>query len=434
MGTLKGPAENRTLVLLMTCKKLRKKSKLLCLFKILGLWYTLIPMSKLDLVYLDHNATTPVAPEILASLSSYAQAWGNPSSIHAGGRDPKQMLRETRRDLAAHLNCSPLELIFTSGGSESNNTVLRALWSKLGSQRNQFICSTVEHPSLMKAMEWLAEQGAQVDFVPVDRKGQLDLETYRSLLSEKTALVSIMTANNETGTLFPIRELAEMAHAVGALFHTDAVQMLGKLPLDLKALNVDYASFSAHKVYSLKGTGALYVKKNAPYESLIRGGGQERHRRGGTENTLGIAAFGEAIRLLSGLSMEASRLRELRDYFEARVLEEIPESSVTAFETERLPGTSSLILAGVDGETMLMSLDLKGFAVSTGAACSSGNPEPSPVLLAIGLSRGEAQNSLRVSFGRENTREQVDAFVEALKSVVIRLRQISKETEGVCRA
>lgn len=391
-------------------------------------------MSKPDLVYLDHNATTPVAPEILARLPSFAQAWGNPSSIHAGGRDPKQILRETRRELAAHLNCSPLELVFTSGGSESNNTVLKGVWSKIGTQRNHFICSAVEHPSLMKTMEWLGEQGARVDFVPVDRAGRLDIEAYRSLLSEKTALVSIMTANNETGTLFPIRELAEMAHGAGALFHTDAVQMLGKLPLDLKSLNVDYASFSAHKVYSLKGTGALYVRKNAPYEPLIRGGGQERHRRGGTENTLGIAAFGEALRLLSGLSMEAARVRELRDSFEARVLEEIPGSSVTAFETERLPGTSSLVLDGVDGETMLMSLDLKGFAVSTGAACSSGNPEPSPVLLAIGLSRGEAQNSLRVSFGRENTREQMDAFVEALKAVVLRLRQISKETEGVCRA
>ncbi|HRO68554.1 MAG TPA: aminotransferase class V-fold PLP-dependent enzyme, partial [Pseudobdellovibrionaceae bacterium] len=208
-------------------------------------------MSKPDLVYLDHNATTPVAPEILAKLPSFAQAWGNPSSIHAGGRDPKQILRETRRDLAAHLNCSPLELVFTSGGSESNNTVLKAVWNKIGSKRNHFISSAVEHPTLMKTMEWLEEQGARVDYIPVDRRGRLDVEKYRALLCEETALVSVMAANNETGTLFPIRELADLAHGAGALFHTDAVQMLGKMPLDLKALNVDYASFSAHKVYAL---------------------------------------------------------------------------------------------------------------------------------------------------------------------------------------
>lgn len=391
-------------------------------------------MSNERLVYLDHNATTPVAPGVLAKLSLWAEAWGNPSSIHRRGRDPKQFLRESRRDLAAHLNCSPLEIIFNSGASEGNNTVLQSVWEHFGKAKNHFVCTAVEHPSLMRKMEWLRTQGARVDFIPVDREGRLDLKFYESILSDQTALVSVMAANNETGTLFPLRELASRAHSVGALFHTDAVQYFGKLPVDLKMWGVDYASFSAHKVYSLKGTGALYVRKNAPYSPLVLGGGQERHRRGGTENTLGIAAFGEAVRLFGDLDHEARRLSGLRDHFENRVLNEIPDVSITAGHSPRLPGTSSLILRGVDGETMLMSLDLKGYAVSTGAACSSGNPEPSPVLLNMGLSRGEAQNSLRVSFGRENTSDDVDSFVDTLKGVVSRLRQLSESSVGAAHA
>lgn len=277
---------------------------------------------------------------------------------------------------------------------------------------------------MMRTMLWLREQGAAVDFIPVDSQGRLDLEFYASKLSSRTALVSVMAANNETGTLFPIRELAQKAHEVGALFHTDAVQMFGKLPVNLREWNVDYASFSGHKFYSLKGTGFLFTKKGMPYSPLVHGGGQERHRRGGTENVLGISALGVALQQSVSVSLESNRLALLRDHFEARVLEEIPGARVTAAESPRLSNTSSLILPGADGETMLMSLDIKGYSVSTGAACSSGNPEPSPVLLAMGLTRQEAQNSLRVSFGRGNTLEEVDGFVETLKEVVQRLRQL----------
>lgn len=388
-------------------------------------------MSDTKPIYLDHNATTPIANEIHEQLPRLLEAWGNPSSIHAASREPKQILRETRKIVAAFLKCSPLELIFNSGGSESNSTVLKSVWEELGATRPHFLISAVEHPSLMRTAEWLTAHGAIVEKVPVRRNGSLDLEFLKSRLSEKTALVSVMAANNETGNLFPIKDIAALAHAKGALMHTDAVQMLGKLPIDLEDWGVDYASFSAHKFYALKGTGVLFVRKGRPYQPLIHGGGQERHRRGGTENVLGIAALGIAAGRKDLISTQAERISRLRDHFEARVLEEIGDVSLTAAESPRLPNTSSLVLKGVDGETLLMNLDLRGFAVSTGAACSSGSPEPSPVLLTMGLSRDEAQSSLRVSLGWGTSLEDVDAFVEALKQVVFRLRSLDEETAGV---
>lgn len=387
-------------------------------------------------VYLDHNATTPLADSVRQKAVLWLDAWGNPSSIHLAGRGPKQILRETRQAWAHLLGCTPLELIFTSGASESNSTVLKAVWSQVGSKRKHFIVSAVEHPSLQKTADWLITQGARVDRAPISRAGAIDMQWLEQHITEDTALVSIMAANNETGNIFPTREIARLAHAKGALMHADGVQMLGKHEINLRELDVDYASFSAHKFYALKGTGLLYVAKGRPYESLIWGGGQERHRRGGTENIFGIAAFGEVANLMKDLAVKTKAVTELRDYFEARVLKEIEHARLTGAEAPRLGNTSSLVIDGVDGETMLMGLDLKGFAVSTGAACSSGNPEPSPVLLAMGLTRDEAQNSLRVSLGWGNDRAQIDAFVEALKDVVARLRAIeaqkkTRSTEAV---
>lgn len=382
------------------------------------------------LVYLDHNATTPVADEVQRSVGGWVSAWGNPSSIHGASRGPKQILRESRQVLAELLHVSPLELIFTSGGSESNSAVLKSAWWERKPGQTKLIVSAVEHPSLLKTAQWLATQGADVVQIAVNRQGQLDLEHLKAELDETTFLVSIMSANNETGTLFPLQEITRWAHAQGIPVHTDAVQILGKLPLDLHELGVDYASFSAHKFYALKGCGLLYVRKGQPFQSLILGGGQERHRRGGTENILGIAAFGCMAHRRDLIARQGDQIAVLRDHFEARVLEEIPEITLTASETPRLPNTSSLVIRGVDGETLLMGLDLKGFAVSTGAACSSGNPEPSPVLLAMGLSRSEAQNSLRVSLGWNNTLQEINDFVETLKQVVFRLRSISQSAEA----
>ena len=377
--------------------------------------------------YYDHNATTPVAHEIIQALPDLFQHWGNPSSIHMAGRVPKNILRETRQKIAQYLNCSPLEIVFNSGGSEGNNTIIKSVFQILNNRKNHFMCSQVEHPSVIKTMQYLESHGAKVDYIPVNRKGEIDFDFYEKHLTNQTALVSVMTANNETGTIFPIQKIVELAHLRGALFHTDAVQIFGKASIDLKSLNIDYATFSAHKFYSLKGTGFIYLKKGAPFESLIIGGGQERQRRGGTENTVGIAALGQVLSRLDHLKTEVTRITELRDYFEKKVLQLIANVTVTAGESERIGNTSSLVIPGVDGETLLMNLDLKGYAVSTGAACSSGNPEPSPVLLAMGLTRAEAQNSLRVSFGWGNQISEVDQFIQVLVEIVHRLRRLQQE-------
>lgn len=391
--------------------------------------------------YFDHNATTPVCAEVLAALPEIAAAWGNPSSIHWGGRMPKNLLRDTRKILADNLGVSPLEIVFTSGGSEANNTILKGVFeynqvspfiAADRARRNHFMCSQVEHPSVIKTMEHLRSLGARVDFIPVNRRGELDMEFFKTHLSEETALVSVMLANNETGTLFPIKEMAKWAQEKGALFHTDAVQGFGKVAINLQDLGVDFASFSAHKFYSLKGTGFFYARKGSYFSSLIQGGGQERHRRGGTENTVGIGALGVVAKRLSQVSDKAKELEGLRDAMEKRILAEIPEVTVTAGESLRLPNTSSLVIKDADGETMLMSLDIMGYAVSTGAACSSGNPEPSPVLLAMGLSRAEAQNSLRLSLGWDTTGDQVNSFIDALKTVVARLRSLNNDERTSC--
>ena len=391
-------------------------------------------------VYLDHNATTPVAEEIISNLTNVVGIWGNPSSIHWAGRAPKSLIREARLKIAELLGgVSPLEVIFTSGGSESNSCIIRGIYdlqvqSKVGDRldgRTEYITTTVEHPSVLKSFQWLERHGATVHYLPVNLQGEIDLDQYQSLLSQKTALVSIMMANNETGIIFPTQKFSAMAHAAGAYFHSDGVQALGKISLNLQKLDVDFASFSAHKMYALKGTGVLYAKKGAPVEALIIGGGQERHRRGGTENTLGIWAVGTmAAKLTTPGSTVAEyypKIQELRDYFEKRVLSEVSDVSVTGGLSPRLPNTSSLILNGVDGEILLVSLDLLGFAVSTGAACSSGNPEPSPVLISMGLSRAQAQNSLRISLGYETSKDQIDQFIEALKATVVRLRKINSD-------
>ncbi len=388
--------------------------------------------------YFDHNATTPVSEDVIQAVPIFLQAWGNPSSIHWAGRQPKNILRDTRQSLAKNLVCSPLEIVFTSGGSESNNTIIKGLFDYYQVlrttkpehiYREHYMCSEVEHPSVIKTMAHLKSLGARVDYIPVNRKGEIDLEFYQEHLCAETALVSVMYANNETGTIFPIQKMAKMAHAQGALFHTDSVQAFGKIPVNLAELDVDFASFSGHKFYSIKGVGFFFARKNAYFTSLIHGGGQERHRRGGTENVLGIACLGVMSEKLSKVEHRAREIENLRDYMEKRILGEIRGVAITAVETARLSNTSSLVIDGVDGETLLMSLDIKGYAVSTGAACSSGNPEPSPVLLAMGLSRDEAQSSLRLSLGWSNTQGQVDEFVETLKSVVERLRSIETGSE-----
>ncbi len=387
-----------------------------------------ILMEMQKMIYLDHNATTPLSQKVIDQIPSILHAWGNPSSIHWSGREPKNLIRNARQTLATALRVSPLEIIFNSGASEGNSTVILGVYEIFKNTKNHFMCSQVEHPSVLKAFQHLEKLGARVDYIPVSRNGELDLNFFKKHIGSSTALVSVMMANNETGNIFPIAELVKIAHEAGALFHSDCVQVLGKVPLNLSELNVDYATFSAHKFYSLKGTGALFIKKNSPYQKFIFGGGQERSRRGGTENTLGIAAFGVMASSLDQVDFRQQELKKLRDLLESRILLEIDEVSLTGNRSARLPNTSSMVLKNIDGETLLMSLDLKGFAVSTGAACSSGSPEPSPVLLAMGLSRSEAQSSLRVSLGWETSLEQIDFFINTLKEIVLRLRNISQKT------
>lgn len=384
-------------------------------------------------VYLDHNATTPLAAELVPLINKWTGAWGNPSSIHFNSRGPKALMREARTNVAALIGASSLEIIFTSGGSESNNLVLKGVlgpWRR-DLKRDTLIISSVEHPSVEQTAQHLQSYwGIKVIRIPVCRDGELDFEFYEKSLSERVALVSVMAANNETGHLFPIQKMAKAAHAVGALFHSDGVQMLGKMPVDVKKWDVDFASFAGHKFYSLKGCGFLYAKKGNRMESLIHGGGQERHRRAGTENTLAIASMGHMAKKKDLIPQMYEVTKALRDSMEGAILASIDGVHVTGDGGKRLPNSSNMIIDGVDGETLLMNLDLEGFSVSTGAACSSGNPEPSPVLLAMGLTRREAQNSLRISLGWGTTQDDLDRFVQALQKVVKRIRGFSEKREA----
>jgi cysteine desulfurase len=332
------------------------------------------------------------------------------------------VLRDARLQIARLLEVEALELIFTSGGSEANNLALKGVCDGRELKRNQVVVSAVEHPSVLKTAEALRTRGYQIDRVRVDREGRLDLDHLDSLLSDRTALVSIMLANNETGHIFPVNDAARLAHEAGALLHCDAVQGLGKIDVRPRELGADLLTISGHKFYALKGCGVLYARKGVQLTSLIHGGGQERGRRAGTENALAIAGLGEMAANAGRIAGQAERLKALRDSMEAAITGSIAGAHVTGPAAPRLPNTSSLVIPDVDGETLLMNLDVRGYAVSTGAACSSGNPEPSPVLLAMGLSRAEAQSSLRLSLGWETSKEDIDAFVTSLREVVGRLR------------
>jgi len=381
-------------------------------------------------IYFDHNATTPLHPKALELLPKImVEGFGNASSIHWAGRKPKQILRETRQKLAQYLGCHPTELIFTSGASESNSTVihsvldLKQIHPKLKS-RNTIVTSNIEHPSVQATVRHYQELGL-VRWVTFDitRTGEINLDQFRSLLTSEVLLVSIMGANNETGIVLPVAELAALAKEQEILFHSDMTQVFGKFPIDLSHL--DYISFSAHKAYALKGCGVLWVRKGVPFEPLIRGGSQERYRRSGTENVLSIASLGivvEAFDAHGGYT--GSLLKPLQQYFESQIKKTISGVSITHENMQRLPNTTHLIIEGVDGESLLMNLDLRGYAVSTGAACSSGSPEPSPILINMGFTRQQAQMSLRVSFGISNTIEEIDRFLIDLSEVVTHLRNI----------
>ena len=375
-------------------------------------------------VYLDYNATTPLAPEVLEVMLPYfREEFGNPSSIHSFGQRAKAALYDARERVASLIGASPNEILFTSGGTEADNLAILGVLEAAEGGRRHLVTSSVEHHAVLNSMKALAKKGVPVTFLKVDRAGRVDPEDLKSALTPGTLLVSIMHANNETGVVQPVAELARLTHQAGAYFHTDAVQSIGKIPVRVRELGVDLLSLSGHKIYGPKGTGALYVRRGVNVRPIFRGGGQERARRPGTENLPGLVGLGRAAQLAeTHLAGEPNRVAVLRDRLTEDVLARIPGSAPNGAEAERTPNTVNLSFQGVEGETLIIALDLKGCAVSTGAACSSGTVEPSHVLIAMGLSPQQVQGSIRVSLGRYTTAEEIAYFVDVLESVVESIR------------
>ena len=381
-------------------------------------------------IYLDYNATTPPAQFLNQKVSEWLSLWGNPSSIHKTGQDVRSLLWSSRAHVAQFVGCHPLELIASSGGSEANNMAIKGLYEKYfptRSEKNEILMSAVEHPSVRVPMEILEKKGMHLKTVPVSSSGELDMDAYESALSEKTFLVSIMYANNETGHIFPVSRLARKAHKAGALFHCDAVQALGKIPVHLHNLGVDTASFSAHKFYALKGTGLLYCRKGLLPESLIHGGPQERNRRAGTENVLGMVCLGAVAQKGEEILKEIQCLKPLRDHMERDILSSVSDSRVVGDGGSRLCNTSCIYIEGVEGETLLMNMDLKGYSFSVGSACHSGSVNPSQVLSAMGFSEKQARSVFRVSLGLGTKEKHLKSFVGDLSKTVKRIRSFSRK-------
>jgi len=379
--------------------------------------------------YFDHNATTPVAPEVQETLVlCLGQVYGNASSIHYFGQGAKRQLEAARRQIASLIHASPGEVIFTSGGTESDNMAVLgvARASANASASRHVISSSIEHPAVLGPCMQLQREGADITLLRCGASGIVDPDDVRKALRPDTVLVSVMHANNELGTIQPIAEISRITREAGVPLHVDGVQALGKIAVDVDALGVDLYSMSGHKLYAPKGVGALYVRKGTRMAPIAFGGHHERDRRAGTENVPSAAAFGAAAELAAGrLAEESERLRALRDRLERRVLESIPDTGINGDRGNRVPNTSNIYFDGIDGEALVIALDLRGFAVSTGAACSSGALTPSHVLTAIGLSADRARASMRFSLGHGNTAEQVDALVDALGASMMHLRRIS---------
>jgi cysteine desulfurase len=380
-----------------------------------------------DRFYFDHNATTPVSAEVLeAMLPVLRDVYGNASSIHHFGQMAKQKLELARRQTGALLNAKPQEIVFLSGGTEADNLAILGAVRRSKKPRPHVITSAVEHPAVLNTCSRLERDGVDVTYIRVPADGLIDPNDVRRALRPDTALISIMHANNELGTLQPVAEIARVAREAGVPMHSDGVQAAGKLPVDVNGLGVDLYSISAHKICAPKGAGALFVRKGTRIGPILYGGHHERDRRPGTENVAGAVAMGAAsVWIGENLETEAARVRSLRDRVEQGILDRVPHAFLNGGSAPRTPNTTNIRFDGVEGEALVIALDLRGFAVSSGAACSSGAVEPSHVLQAIGLTREQARSSLRFSLGRSNTAAQVDALVEAVAESVAHLRRLS---------
>lgn len=378
-------------------------------------------------IYMDNAATTRVKQEVLEEMLPYfTENYGNPSSIYTLGSKSKNAIEIARERVAKAINAEPKEIFFTAGGSEADNWAIKGVAFANRNRGNHIITSKIEHHAVLHTCEYLEKQGFKVTYLDVDEYGVVDLEQLKNSITEDTILITIMFANNEIGTIQPIKEIGQIAKEHGVYFHTDAVQAVGHVKIDVDELNIDLLSMAAHKFYGPKGVGALYVRKGVKIDPLIAGGGQERNRRAGTENVPGIVGMGKAIELAyEHLEENNERLIRLRDRLIKKVFENIDHVRLNGHPTNRLPGNVNLCFEFIEGESMLLSLDMEGIAASSGSACTSGSLDPSHVLLAIGLPHEIAHGSLRLSLGDFNTEEEVDYVVEKLTEIVARLRAMS---------
>jgi len=379
------------------------------------------------MIYFDNNATTQLDPQVLRVMLPFLQEqYGNPSSAYSFGRAAATAVATAREQVAALLRCDPSEIIFTSCGTESDNSAIQSALL-IDPDRKHLVTSKVEHSAIIKQAEALARRGYEITWLDVDSSGMMNLEALEEAIREDTAIVSLMWANNETGVLFPIEEAAEICRSKGTIFHTDAVQAVGKISMDLSRLPINFLSLSGHKLHAPKGVAALYVNRRTRFSPYLLGGGQENKRRGGTENTASIVALGHAAELASAaLDEEIGRVKALRDRFEQGMLDAVSSVQINGDRTRRLPNTSNLAIEGVDSEGMLMLLDQRGVCCSAGSACTAGSLEPSHVLKAMGFPTERARGSLRFSFSRFNTEAEVDLALQIIPNAVEKLRSMSR--------
>ncbi len=379
------------------------------------------------MIYLDNAATTKTAPEVVeAMLPYFTENYGNPSTIYSLGSTSKKAVNEARRTIADAIGAKQEEIYFTAGGSESDNWALKATAEAYASKGKHIITTKIEHHAILHTCEYLEKRGFEITYLNVDRDGLIDLEELKAAIRPDTILISVMFANNEIGTIEPIEEIGAIAKERNVLFHTDAVQAFGQVPIDVDKLHIDMLSASGHKLNGPKGIGFLYIRSGLKLRSFIHGGSQERSRRAGTENVPGIVGLGKAVeRALRIMDEKTKHEIELRDYLIERVEKEIPYCWVNGHRTKRLPGNVNFSFLYIEGESMLIMLDMKGICASSGSACTSGSLDPSHVLLAIGLKHEEAHGSLRLTLSEENTKEQMDFVVDNLKQIVARLRDMS---------